>query len=96
MKLTWHKNELFARFVSCVRGAGLLKNLLEAVGRTLTHGALRFSTVRFGFDNDFTSVVANTNILTRCEIFRGKISRWKTQTNKNCLEERTPLAPNLL
>jgi hypothetical protein len=96
MKLTLNKNESFARFVSCVCGAGLLKNLSEAAGCTLTDGALRISTVSFGFDNDFISAVANTNILTRRGIFRGKISRRKTQTNKNCLEERTPLAPNLL
>jgi hypothetical protein len=96
MKLILNKNELITRFVSCVRGVGLLKNLLEAAGCTLTGGTLRISTVSFGFDNDFTSAVANTNILTRRGIFRGKISRRKTQTNKNCLEERTPLAPNLL
>jgi hypothetical protein len=96
MKLKLNKNESFARFASCVRGAGLLKNISEAAGFTLTDGTLRISTVSFGFDNDFTSVVANTNNLTRRGIFRGKISRRKTQTNKNCLEERTPLAPNLL
>jgi hypothetical protein len=96
MKLTLNKNESFACFVSCVRGTGLLKNLSEAAGCVLTGGTRIISTVSFGFDNDFTSAVANTNILTRCGIFRGKIPRWKTQTNKNCLEERTPLAPNLL
>jgi len=95
MKLTLNKNEIFARFASCVRGAGLLKNSSEVAGRTLADGVLRISTVSFGFDNDFKSAVANTNILTRRGIFRGKISRRKTQTNKNRLEERTPPAPNL-
>jgi hypothetical protein len=96
MKLTLNKNEIFARFASCVRGAGLLKNPSEAAECALTDGALRISTVSFGFDNDFKPAVANTNILTRRGIFRGKISRRKTQTNKNRLEERTPPAPNLL
>jgi hypothetical protein len=32
--------------------------------------------------------------LTRHEIFRGKISLRKNQTNKTDLEERTPTAPN--
>jgi hypothetical protein len=90
-----NKNESFARFVSCVRGGGLLKNLSAAAGCTLTGGTLKISTVSFSFDNDFTSAVTSINILLRCGIFRGKISRWKTQTNKNRLEERTPSAPNL-
>lgn len=92
MKLTLNKNGSFVRFVSCVRGAGLLKNLSEAAGCALTGGVLRISTVRYGFDNDFTSAVADPNDLTRRGIFRGKISRRETQTNKNCLEEKTPLA----
>lgn len=95
MKLILNKNEIFARFASCVRGVGLLKNSSEVAGRTLADGVLRISTVSFSFDNDFKSAVVNTNIFTRRGIFRGKISWRKTQTNKNCLEERTPSAPNL-
>ncbi|HEY1490858.1 MAG TPA: hypothetical protein VGF90_07445 [Verrucomicrobiae bacterium] len=95
MKLKLNKNEIFARFASCVRGTGLLKNSSEVAGHTLADGVLSISAVSFGFDNDFKSSVVNTNILTRRGIFRGKISRRKTQTNKNCLEERTPPAPNL-
>jgi hypothetical protein len=46
------------------------------------------------FAGDFKPAVKSKNNLTRCGIFRGKISRWKTQTNKNRLEERTLSAPN--
>jgi hypothetical protein len=95
MKLTLNKNEIFARFASCVRGTGLLKNSSEVAGRTLAGGVSKISTVSFSFDNDFKSAVVNTNILIRRGIFRGKISWRETQTNKNRLEERTPPAPNL-
>jgi len=43
--------------------------------------------------DDFKPAVKDKNLIRR-GIFRGKISRRKTQTNKNRLEERTPSAPN--
>ena len=88
-----NKIGFFTRFVSCVRSAGLLKKSSEAARFTLTGGTLTLSTVRFVSGGIFKSAVTDTNILNRCEIFRGKISRWKTQTNKKRLEERTLLAP---
>jgi hypothetical protein len=95
MKLTTDNYKFFARFVSCVRGAGLLKKLPVAAGHAPTDGMFLISTFGFGFSDDFKPAFTNTNNLTRCGIFRGKISQRKTQTNKKLLEERTLLAPNL-
>ena len=39
-------------------------------------------------------VTMNNMYLTRHEIFRGKFSQRKNQTNQTDLEERTLLAPN--
>jgi len=92
--LTLAKNDSFARFAPCVCGAGLIKILSQVARRVM--GGVRFSVFSAGkrFTDDFKPVVKSKNNLTRREIFRGKISRRKTQTNRNRLEERTPPAPN--
>jgi hypothetical protein len=82
MMLTLDKNDFFARFVSCMRGAGLLKNLPEAAGWMLAGKTFLNSPAGFSFSNDFKPAVTSTNNLTSCGIFRGKILQWKTQTNK--------------
>jgi hypothetical protein len=83
MKMSFDKNEFFKRFVPCVSGAGLLKNLSVVAGRTRADRVARISTVRFSFDDDFTSAVVNRKILTRRGIFRGKVSQRETQNNNN-------------
>ena len=94
MKLTLDKNIRFARFVSCMLVAGLLKILPEAAGCAKAGGTFLISPVGFGFSDDFKPALPDANNLTRCGIFRGKVSQPKTQNNKNCLEERTLSAPN--
>ena len=94
MKLTLDKNFLFARFVSCVRVPGLLRILPEAAGCTKAGGTFLISPVGFGFSDDFKPTLPDANNLTRCGIFRGKVSLWKNQPNKTDLEERTQPAPN--
>jgi hypothetical protein len=44
--------------------------------------------------DNFIPLPVNKMNLTRCGIFRGKISSRKDQQNKTDLEERTQLAPN--
>jgi hypothetical protein len=94
MALILDKNIFFARFVSCVRAAGLLRILPEAAGCAKAGGTFLISPVGFGFSDDFKPALPDAKNLTRCGIFRGKISQPKTQTNKNRLEERTLPAPN--
>jgi hypothetical protein len=94
MTLTFDKNQLIMRFASCVRGAGLIKILTQVARRAMDGEGLSVFSAGKRFTDDFKPAVKGKNNLTRCGIFRGKISRRKTQTNKNRLEERTPPAPN--
>ncbi|HAO77471.1 MAG TPA: hypothetical protein DCQ92_00580 [Verrucomicrobia subdivision 3 bacterium] len=77
-------------FAACTEGSRLLIFLSEAARRA-TAGGLSWE---FGFSaschfrDDFTPLMSK-NILTRCEIFRGKVSRRKNQKPKQHLEERT-------
>jgi hypothetical protein len=92
--LATDKNNFFPRFVSCVGRVRLLKVLPQAARCALAGGTFIFSPVGFGFSGVFRPALPDGSNLTRGGIFRGKISPWKTQNNKNRLEERTPLAPN--
>jgi hypothetical protein len=94
MSLISDKNNFFARFVSCVRAAGLLRILPEAAGWATAGGTFLISPVGFSFSDDFKPALPDAKNLTGCGIFRGKVSPPKTQTNKNRLEERTLSAPN--
>jgi len=77
-------------FAACTEGSRLLVFLSEAARRA-TAGGMSWE---FGFSagchfrDDFTPLMSK-NILTRREIFRGKVSRRKNQNQKHHLEERT-------
>jgi len=77
-------------FAACTRGTWLLIFLPEAARRATANGLSGESGFSAGchFRGDFTPLMSK-NILTRCEIFRGKISRRKNQNKNNRLEERT-------
>jgi hypothetical protein len=94
MTMKSNKNILFSRFVSCVRRAGLLMILPQAAGCALAGEPILISPAGFGFNDRFQPALPSAANLTRGGIFRGKVSRRKTQTNKKCLEERTLPAPN--
>jgi hypothetical protein len=94
MTLTLDENDFFARFAPCLRGAGLIKIKTEAARRAMGGDGLSVLSAEKRFTDDFTPAVMGKNNLTRRGIFRGKVSRRKTRTNKNRLEERTPPAPN--
>jgi hypothetical protein len=94
MMLTLDKNESFTRFAPCVRVGGLLKISAQVARRAMDGEGLSVFSAGKRFTDDFKPAVKEKSNLTRRGIFRGKISRWKTQTNKNRLEERTPPAPN--
>ena len=94
MTLALDKNGFFARFASCVRGAGLIKILLQVARRSMDGDGVSVFSAGKGFAGGFKPALTDMNNLMRREIFRGKILRRKTQTNKNRLEERTPPAPN--
>jgi hypothetical protein len=94
MTLILTKNYSFVCFASCVSGTGLIKILSQVARRAMDGGGLSVFSAGKRFTDDFKPAVKGKNNLTRCGIFRGKILRRKTQTNKNRLEERTPPAPN--
>ena len=94
MPMNLDKNMLFERFVSCVSDVGLLIILSQAAGCALAGGTFKISPVGFSFDDDFKPASPSKNNFKGRGIFRGKISRLKTQTNKNRLEEKPPSAPN--
>jgi hypothetical protein len=85
--MNFDKNILFERFVSCVRDAGLLIILSQAAGCALAGGTFKISPAGFGFNDSFKPASPSTNNFKGRGFFRGKISRPKTQTNKNRLEE---------
>jgi hypothetical protein len=94
MTLKSGKNELFVRFAPCVRGTGLITILSQVAGRAMNGEGLSVLSAGKRFADDFKPAMKDKNNLTRCGIFRGKISQRETQTNKNRLEERTLPAPN--
>jgi len=77
-------------FAACTQGSRLLIFLSEAARRATTGGL--FPEFQFSagghFRDDFAPLMAS-NILTRHEIFRGKVSRRKNQNQITYLEERT-------
>jgi hypothetical protein len=82
------KNIVNPRFAACTAGAALLFFFAEAARRATAggfSGNFNFSTGGL-FRDDFTPLMSQ-NILTRHEIFRGKISRRNNQ--KKHLDERT-------
>jgi len=80
------------RFASCARVARLLMILPEAARRAVDGGAFLIPAL-LKFSGDSSPAPMNKINLTRHEIFRGKISQRKAQTNKTDLEERTQPAP---
>ena len=66
------------RFAACMGGARLALFFPKAAARR-TANVSRFS---FSFCSDFPPVSKTKNILTRCGIFRGKVSRAKNSTTK--------------
>ena len=94
MTLTFNKNDGFARFVSCVNAAGLLKISLQVARRVCSSKTHPVFPAGFKFTDGFNPAAASRNNLTRGGIFRGKVSQRKNQNIINRLEERTPLAPN--
>jgi hypothetical protein len=94
MTLTLTENDFLTRFVSCARGAGLLKIRSRVARRAMDGEAGSILPAGLRFTDDFRPAVINEINLTRRGIFRGKIPRRKTQTKKNRLKERTLPAPN--
>jgi hypothetical protein len=91
-----HKKNIVGKcFAACTEGSRLLIFLSEAARRA-TAGGMSWE---FGYSasshyrDDFTPPMSK-NILTRREIFRGKVSRRKNQNQKPHLEERTPSRQN--
>jgi hypothetical protein len=82
------------RFASCARVARLLKILPEAARRAVGGEAFLIFPADRNNCGGLAQVTMNGINLTRREIFRGKVSARKNQTNKTDLEERTLIAPN--
>jgi hypothetical protein len=89
MTLTLNKNDFLTRFVSCARGAALLKILVAAARRAKAGETFLFFPAGFNFSDGFRPIPMNKKSLTRRGIFRGKISQRKNQNQKTHLEERT-------
>jgi hypothetical protein len=79
MTLTFDKKNGFARFVSCVNGAGLLKISPSAARRVTTSRTHPVFPEGFTFADDFKPSITRKNNLTCGGIFRGKISRQQIQ-----------------
>jgi hypothetical protein len=94
MTLILPKNNSFARFVPCVRGAGLIKILSHVARRAMDGGRLSDFSAGERFTDDFKPAVKDKNNLTAVEFFEGKFCSEKIKPIKNRLEERTPPAPN--
>jgi hypothetical protein len=92
MKATFPMQKM--RFASCVRVTRLLQILPEAARRAVDGEMFLTFPVGRNFDGDFTQATMSKINLTRCGIFRGKVSQWKNQPNQTDLEERTQPAPN--
>jgi hypothetical protein len=93
MTLTLDKNDVFARFVSCVRGAGLIKISAQVARRAMDGEGLSDFSAGRRFTDDFKPAVKDKNNLTAVEFFEGKFCGAKLKPIKNCLKKRTPAAP---
>jgi hypothetical protein len=89
MMLIFNNNEWFPRFASCVDGAGMLSLCPQVAGCTIDGEGLSIYSAGNSFTDDFKPVVTSIINITRCGIFRGKVSQRKTQNHKKRLEERT-------
>jgi hypothetical protein len=93
MTLTLNKNDVFARFVSCVRGAGLIKISAHVARRAMDGEGLSDFSAGRRFADDFKPAVKDKNNLSTVEFFEGKFCSEKLKPIKNRLKERTPPAP---
>jgi len=82
------------RFASCAVVARLLKILPEAARRAIGGEAFLIFPASRNYCGGLVQATMNRTNLNRHEIFRGKVSSRKNQTNKTDLEERTLIAPN--
>ena len=94
MTLTLNKNHGFARFVSCLDGAGMIKISSQVARRAMDGEGLSDFSAGKRFTDDFKPAVKDKNNLTAVEFFEGKFCGEKLKPIKNRLEERTPSAPN--
>jgi hypothetical protein len=94
MTLTFNKNDGFARFASCVAGAGLLMVLSPAARCVINSQTHPVFPGGFKFTGGFKMPPTRRNNLTRGGIFRGKVPQRSNQNIINRLEERTLPAPN--
>jgi hypothetical protein len=95
MTLALDKNDIFARFVSCMRGAGLVKISAQVARRAMDGEGLSDFSAGRRFTDDFKPAVKDKNNLTAVKFFEGKFFSEKLKPIKNRLKERTPSAPNL-
>ena len=93
MTLTLDKNDVFARFVSCMRGAGLIKIFSPVARRAMDGEGLSVFSAGIRFTDDFKPAVKDKNNLTAAKFFEGKFCGAKLKPINNRLEKRTPLAP---
>jgi len=96
MNFMKRKTDLAGRcFAACTHGSRLLIFLSEAARRATAGGLFwEFNFSAGGhFRDDFTPLMSN-DILTRHEIFRGKISRRNNQTKKQPPRRKDASAPN--
>ena len=94
MTQTLNNNDGFRRFVSCVRGAGMIRISSQVARRAMDgEGLSNFSAGR-EFTDDFKPALTGKNNLTTAGFFEGKFCSAKLKLIKNRLEERTPPAPN--
>ena len=93
MTLILDKNDVFARFVSCVRGAGLIKISAQVARRAMDGERLSDFSAGRRFTDDFKPAVKGKNNLTAVEFFEGKFYGEKLKPINNRLKKRTPSAP---
>jgi hypothetical protein len=82
MTLTLNKNDVFARFVSCARGAGLLKILTQMARRTMDGEASFNFTRRNKFTDDFKPAVKSKNKFNAPRNFSRENSAAKNSNQK--------------
>jgi hypothetical protein len=72
MTLIFDKNDSFACFASCVRGAGLIRILSQVARRVMDGEGLSDFSAGKRFTDDFKPAVKDKNYLTAVEFFEGK------------------------
>jgi hypothetical protein len=95
MTLNLDKKAGFDRFVSCVCAERLLIILKQVAIRAIDGDGHSVFAAGATFTDDFKLTSLGKINLTCREIFRGKISRRQTQTNKTRLEKTALPAPIL-